>query len=110
MYWLIAPVLSLLVLAAHFYRASLMPLAALSLAVAFLLLVPRAWAARAVQIAVLLGAIEWVRTLMMLVAERMSWDQPWLRLAAILGTVALLTAASALVFRASRLRQRYCLK
>ncbi|MEG1834041.1 MAG: hypothetical protein RR240_11955 [Burkholderiaceae bacterium] len=110
MLWLIAPVLSLLVLAAHFYRASVMPLAALSIAVAFLLLVPRAWAARAVQIALLLGALEWLRTLASLAAERMSWDQPWLRMAAILGVVALLTAASALVFRARRLREQYRLK
>jgi hypothetical protein len=33
--------------------------------------------------------------------------QPWVRLVVILGTVALLTAASALVFRNPRLKARY---
>jgi hypothetical protein len=46
-----------------------------------------------------------VRTLAALVAARMALGQPYLRLSLILGGVAALTAASALVFRARRVRR-----
>lgn len=107
MAWLIAPFLALLVLAAHFYRASWLLLAAVSLALAFVQFVPRPWAARLTQLVLLAGALEWLRTLASLAAERMSWGEPWLRMAFILGVVALATAVSALVFRRERLRRYY---
>ena len=60
-----------------------------------------------VQAALLLGAVEWVRTLVDLVALRTQAGQPVLRLVLILGGVALVTGLSALVFRAAGLRSRY---
>ena len=109
MTWLLltAPVLAALLLAAHFYRAGLWPLAIVSIAALALLFVRRPWAARALQAGLLIGAVEWLRTLAVFAAQRMSLGQPWLRLAVILGTVALLTALAALVFRHRRLRERY---
>lgn len=104
---LIAPAIALLVLAAHFVRAQLMLPAIACVALVAMLAVPRAWAARAVQIALVAGAIEWVRTLAMLLAARMAMGQPHLRMTLILGVVALLTLASALVFRSRALRSRY---
>lgn len=104
---LLAPTLALLLLAAHFYRAGLWPLALVSLLLIALLFVPRAWAARAVQIALLAGTLEWLRTLAAFVGERMAAGQPYLRLLAILLAVALFTGAAALVFRAYPLRVRY---
>lgn len=96
---LLAPVLALLLLAAHFYRAGWLPLAVVSAAVALLLAVPRPWAARTVQAALVLGAVEWLRTLAALAAMRMAVGQPWLRLALILGAVAAFTLLAAWVFR-----------
>lgn len=93
------PVISSLLLAAHFYRAGLLPLAALSAALPLLLAVPRRWAARTLQVALLLGAFEWLRTLAAISAERITTGQPVLRLIAILLAVAVITAASALVVR-----------
>jgi hypothetical protein len=55
----------------------------------------------------LVGAVEWLRTLAVLAAQRIAAGQPWLRLAVILGAVALLTAAAALVFRHPALRGRF---
>lgn len=101
------PGLSSVLLAAHFYRAGQLALAVASLALIALLAVPRRWAARAVQIALVLGALEWLRTLAAFAAERVSAGQPYLRLAVILLAVAAFTAASALVFRNARLRVRY---
>lgn len=100
-------VLSLAVLAAHFYRAGALLIALVPLVAATLLLVPRAWAARGVQAVLVLGAVEWAATTVGLVTQRQLHGQPWGRLAAILGAVTLATLLSALVFRATALRARY---
>ena len=55
---LILPSLAALLLAAHFYRAGGLVLAALSVGALVLLAVPRAWAARLVQFALIAGALE----------------------------------------------------
>lgn len=104
---LLPVVLSLLVLGAHFLRAGNIAMVAAVLVVLGLLGVRRRWAARVVQAALLLGAVEWVRTLVDLVALRTQAGQPVLRLVLILGGVALVTGLSALVFRAAGLRSRY---
>lgn len=104
---LLPVVLSFVVLGAHFLRAGDMAMVALVLLVLGLLGVRRRWAVRLVQVALLLGAAEWVRTLVGLVALRTQTGQPVLRLVLILGSVAVVTGLSALVFRAARLRTRY---
>lgn len=104
---LLPVIFSFLLLAAHFYRAGQVVLAAVSLALPFLLFLKEAWVIRVVQAALLLGSIEWVRTLYIFAQQRIEFGQPWTRLAIILGSVALFTALSALVFRAPSLRQRY---
>jgi hypothetical protein len=91
--------LSALVLAAHFYRARQMPFVALSLALPLLLLVRDRWSARTVQAGLVLGALEWLRTLAYFAGQRMEVGRPWGRLAVILGVVAALTALSALAVR-----------
>ena len=97
--------LSAVLLAAHFSRAGLTLGFALALGFPLLLLVRRPWAARTVQVVLLAGALEWIRTAALLAARRVELGQPWLRLVAILGAVAAFTAASALVFRSPRLRR-----
>jgi hypothetical protein len=101
------PALALGLLGAHFYRAAAWPLVALCVLLVVLLAWPRAWVARLVQGALVLGALEWLWTAWWLVQQRLALGQPWLRLAFILGLVAVLTVASALVFRSAALRARY---
>lgn len=101
------PALALALLAAHFYRAGLWSLSVVALLLVALLLVPRAWAARTVQVALLAGTVEWLRTLAAFVGERIAVGHPYLRLTAILLAVALFTAGAALVFRAYPMRVRY---
>ena len=96
---IIPVVLSGLVLAAHFFRARNLPLVAVSLALPLLLLVRERWSARAVQAGLVLGGIEWVRTLAYFAGQRIEDGRPWTRLAVILGVVAALTALSALAVR-----------
>lgn len=104
---LFAPALALAVLAAHFYRAAAWPLLLVCLLLIALLGLRRAWVARLLPWLLLAGSLEWLWTLALLVQQRLALGLPWLRLALILGLVALLTAAAALVFRNARVRQHF---
>lgn len=104
---LLPVIISFLLLAAHFYRTGPMMLARLSLALLILLLLGEAWVARVIQVALILGSVEWLRTLYFIARERIALDQSWARMAIILGAVALFTALSSLVFRSKTLRARY---
>jgi len=104
---LILPFVALALLAAHFYRADWMLPAAATAALTLLLAVPRPWAARTLQLALVLGAIEWLRTLAAFAAMRMAVGQPYLRLVLILGAVAAFTLLAAWVFQHRALRRRF---
>jgi len=73
----------------------------------FLLLVRRPWVPLIMQPGLLLGSLEWIRTLMVLSAMRQMAGMPAGRMMAILGGVALFTGASGLVFLLPSLRLRY---
>ena len=105
--WLVPVAVSLLVLGAHFLRAGNPGLLLVVLVLLVFLAVPRRWAARTVQTALLLGTLEWLRTLVQRASERMTFGQPYGRLVIILGAVATVTALSALVFRAAAVRRRF---
>ncbi|MDY0062446.1 MAG: 4Fe-4S binding protein [Myxococcota bacterium] len=94
-------------LGAHFFRAGEPGLLTVCLLTPLLLLVRRRWAARLVQAALLAGGAVWADTLGVLIRVRVATGQPWLRLAVILGGVALLTAAGALLLQGAPLRRRY---
>jgi hypothetical protein len=100
-------VLSLLVLGAHFLRSGNLIIVALVFVVLGLLVVRRPWSARAVQIVLVIGGLEWLRTLIRLVSTRLELGEPFLRLAIILGGVVAVTLLSALVFQSGTLRRFY---
>ena len=104
---LIPMLFSVLVLAAHFLRTGPMILAVLCLIVPLTLFVRRMWALRLVQLFLLLGAAEWVRTLIVLVRDRQAQGEPWLRLVVILGAVAAFTAGAAFILQAKKVRDHY---
>jgi hypothetical protein len=104
---LLPVILSLLLLGAHFSRAGLaLPMLA-SLALLVVLAIPRAWAARLVQVALVLGTVEWLRTVYVLVRVRQAMGEPWTRAAIIIGAVAVFTACSWLVFQSAAVRRRF---
>ena len=107
---LLLPALALSLLGAHFYRASAWPLVLACVVLVVLLARPRAWVARLVQWALVLGAAEWLWTAFLLWQQRLALGQPWLRMSLILGAVAVFTAAAALVFRHAGLRSRFALR
>jgi len=107
---LLPVILSLLLLAAHFYRAGLVPLTVLCVVLPLLLFLRRSWVPLLFQVLLPLGALEWLRALYGFAAMRIAFGEPWLRLAIILGTVALFTGLSGLVFRNGKLRTFYGLR
>lgn len=98
------PALALLLLAAHLVHAGAMPLAALAILLAGLLAVPRPWAARTLQVVLAIAVIEWILTTVGLAQQRLRHDEPYVRLVAILGSVALLSALAAVAFQHPVLR------
>ena len=107
---LVLPALALLLLAAHFFHARAGFVAALCILLVALLFVPRAWAARIVQVVLAAGAVEWVLTAYTLAHSRMQHGEPYLRLLVILGAVAVFTAAAAALFQHPALRARFGLR
>lgn len=105
--YLAPPVIGFLLLAAHFFRAENYLVMMLSLFLTGLIFVRRPWAARTVQIALLLGSAEWLRSTILLAMARSDMGQPFLRLAIILGGVSLFTALSALMFQTNRIRAHF---
>lgn len=104
---LLPVILSFLLLAAHFYRAGQTVLAVIPILLFIPLAFRQSWVPWLMQAVLWLGALEWVRTLYSVAQWRIEYDQPWHRMAVILGVVAALTALSSLVFRSPGLRRWY---
>lgn len=104
---LLLVIFSSLLMAAHFSRADQTGLALVCLVLPLLLFIKRRWVAIVFQVLLLIGSIEWLQTTLRIVAIRQAQGQPWTRLVIILGSVALITALSALVFESRRLKERF---
>lgn len=107
MWRLLAPILALVLLGASLLRAGDTLLLAGCAVLLLLLAVPRPWAARVVQLALLAAALRWLWLTWLLASMRAAMGIPYLRMVAILGAVAALTLLAALVFRSARLRRYY---
>jgi len=99
--------ISFLLLAAHFIRAGQTLIVVVLLSLLLLLILRKFWVPMVIQLTLLLGAIEWLRTLVSVAQMRIESGQPWMRMAIILGAVALFTALSCLVFRVGALRKKF---
>ena len=100
-------VLSLIILGAHFMRYQNLIGVFGSLGLIALLFVRRPWVARLIQIILVFGALEWARTLYLLVQVRVATGQPVTRMVIILGLVVLITFCSALLFQSAVLKRVY---
>ncbi len=105
--WLLPVLLSSLVMAAHFLRSGDLVPMLLVLALPTLLLIRRPWTPRIVQLVLLVGAFVWLQVALQFIAERQAEGVSWTALAIILGSVALFTAASGLVFFSPALKSHY---
>ncbi len=100
-------ILCSLLIAAHFGRANMFVLQIASLIIPLILIWKNKISAVIVQIFLIAGGLEWIRTLVYYARIRAENGEPWLRLAIILGVVAVLTFASTLVFRTKFMKKRY---
>ena len=100
-------VLSLVILGAHSMRYGNSMGVVGALALIALLVVRRPWVARLMQVVLILGALEWVRTLYELAQVRAALGQPFTRMMIILGIVAAVTFCSALLFQSPALKKIY---
>jgi len=103
---LLVPALCLLTLGAHFLRGGQLLFVLACLGLLRLLWVRKPWATRVLQVALLLGTAEWIRTTMVLVPVRQASGQPWERMATILEAVAWVTFLSVFLFELRPLRLR----
>lgn len=100
-------VLSLVALGAHFLRyGNLFGVVGVAVLIG-LLFIRKPWAARLLQAALVLGAIEWVHTLYVMAHFRIEFGQPYIRLVIILSVVSAVTLASALLFQTKTLQRIY---
>jgi hypothetical protein len=98
------PIVSFLLLGAHFMREGALLLTLACAALAAAIAWRRPWVERLLQAALLLGTLEWLWTAYMLAQQRMATGRPWGRMALILAVVALVTAASIAAVEALRRR------
>lgn len=82
-------------------------LVALSLATIVLVFIRRSWAARILQVVLLLAAAEWVFTAINLIEARRALGADYVRAAGILLAVALVNVIAAALYRTPRLARRY---
>ena len=97
-------ILSLVVLGAHFLRSGPRILTLALLALAILCSLRRAWVARTIQVVLGLGTLVWIGTAVDIAGTRMRQGEPWTRMAVIIGSVAAISALSALVLQTRGMR------
>jgi len=89
--------LALLLLAAHFYRASAIVPAAFCVAALALVFFRRHAVVLALRLGLAAGSVVWIVTAWRIFRTRMNAGEPYIRMLAILGAVALFTAIAAWV-------------
>ncbi|HSN51551.1 MAG TPA: hypothetical protein VLS87_03400 [Woeseiaceae bacterium] len=100
-------VLSIIVLAAHFFRdGSYIGVFGALLLIALLFL-RRPWVARVMQVVLVLGALEWLRTMYEIAQIRALHGEPYGRMLVILGFVCAVTLWSAVLFQSAVLKNIY---
>lgn len=100
-------ILSCLLLGAHFSRANFLLLSIFCGLFPVILFIKNIWIPRLMQLFLYIGTMEWLRTLLQLIEMRQATNQPWIRLAIIIGTVALFTILSSLAFQNKTVKERY---
>jgi hypothetical protein len=101
----ILPVLSCLLLAAHFSRVDNNWIAIACLLFPLILFTKKRWVMRVFQLFLLAGGLIWIERTIYLINLRQNSHLPWMRLGIILGSVALFTLLTALVFQNKKIQE-----
>ena len=100
-------VLALLTLAAHFARYGYYPLSFVLVMTLGLLIIPRRWVARTMQIVLCVAALEWTTVLYDVAQQRAMDGRDSRKSGFILGGTAAFTLLAAALYQTPRLRRRY---
>ncbi len=92
---------------AHLGRAGMYNLQFVSLLIPFMLIWKNKITAITIQTVLFVYGVEWIRTLISIAQVRMEHDQDWIRMAIIIGVVALVNFSAILVFRTKHMKKRY---
>ncbi len=99
--------LSSLVIAAHFYRNDLQPVAVFCLLLPLLLFVKRSLIPKMMTSFLFLYSIEWLRTMSYFIDQYKLHGRPIGKLVMILSSVIVFTLLSSVVFKSQAMTQRY---
>jgi len=77
------------------------------LIIPILLFLNKQWIPKLIQIVLIVGSLEWIRSLFYYVNQRQELGEPYFRLVIIIGVVALFTILSALVFKNKKIKELY---
>ena len=105
--YLLPPLLSALLMAAHFSRVNNDWVAIFCLVLPLFLFIKKLWIARVFQILLIFGGLVWIERTVTLIRLRQEAGESWIRLAIILIAVALFTMLSSLSFETKKARTRY---
>jgi len=107
---LLPVIFSFLILSAHFSRGGFVVLSMICLLIPLFLFIKQVWIVRLIQIVLIVGSIELIRSMFQYVNERQILGESYTLLIIIMVSVALFTGLSALSFRNQVLKERYNLK
>ncbi|MFC2161591.1 hypothetical protein ACFLRX_08070 [Acidobacteriota bacterium] len=105
--FLLLPIISSVLLAAHFSRADLNLLVPFALVFPFILFIKQKWTIRIFQIYLIVGSLIWIERLLYLRRMRIAAGESWTVMAIILGVVALITLLSAWILQNKKLLKTY---
>ncbi len=94
-------------MAAHLFRANMIILMFISILIPFILIWKNRFSIIVVQISLIIYGIEWIITMLNLISIRIETGENWLRMAIILGVVALLNFASILILKSKHIKREY---
>jgi len=99
--------ISILMFAAHFYRAGHEILAYSVLASPLILILRKWYTARVIQVLLFIATIQWWITIDKIARMRMAFNMPFYRFTVIMSSVAIFTLLSILVFESKSMKKIY---
>jgi hypothetical protein len=104
---LLPTILAILTLGGHFLRYGLYPATIVLVGLLFLLMIDRRWAARTMQVVLVIAAVEWIGVLNDVVKEREMEGRSPVKSVFILGGTAAFTLFAAALYQTPRLKRRF---
>lgn len=100
-------IISFLLLSAHFSRVGISILSLIFLLLPFLLMIKKRWITNMFKIVLIIGSLEWLRTLIFYINQRQDLGEPYFRLVLIIGAVAIFTGLSTFAFSNEKVKDYF---